>query len=88
MAEQAVEPAATLRRADLARVGRAHGGYPVGEGQAALDERQAAVELEPVERPQVGGELERPQQPVVEQALVGEVVDREHGRRPRPLARE
>ena len=80
-AQHAVEAEAELRRLDLARVARAHGGEHVGEDEPALQEVERPAELEGVgcevargrgsARCQVGGR---------EEALVGEVVDREHVR--------
>ena len=82
-AQQAVEAAALLRRLDLARVGRAHGGQPVGVVQAGLHERQLAVEFEPVRRrrPRRG----RPSSAncrARKEPLVGQVVHGEHAGRP------
>ena len=47
LTDHAVQAAAELVRGDLARVGRAHRGDPVGKVQARLHERQLAVELQP-----------------------------------------
>jgi hypothetical protein len=47
-AQHAVQADAELRRLDLARIGRAHGGDRVGELQAGLEHRQLAPELDAV----------------------------------------
>ena len=77
--EDAVEAVAEDRRLDFLGVAGTDGGDHVGEGDAALEEVQVAVELHltPVEVfPVDAGELHVP---MPEAALVGDVVDREHG---------
>ena len=47
-AQQAVKPAALLRRLDFLRIGRAHRGDVVGVIQARFHERQLAMKLQTV----------------------------------------
>ncbi len=82
-AQHAVELRAVLRGLDLARVGGAHGGHDVGRHDALLEQVDAAVELEPFDREVLPAQAQRGQRGAREDALVGEVVDREHRARRR-----
>ena len=53
LAENAVQALPELRALDLAGIGRADRGEEVGEGEAALQQRQVPVELEPGRREEV-----------------------------------
>ena len=75
--QQAVKAAALLGREDLAGVGGAHGGDRIGKRQPALDERKLAVKLQRPRVEQRRRQAEFGQRAGIEQALVGEVVDRE-----------
>ena len=79
--QHALDAAAELGRRHLARVGRAHGGDAVGVHEAALHERQPAVELEAVRVHQALRQAEQREVALREEPLVGEVVDREHAAR-------
>ena len=67
---------------DLARVARAHGRDRVGVLQPAFEERQAAPELDAVDRVGLGRQPEARHLVRREQPLEREVVDRHHRRRP------
>ena len=80
-AQDAIEASAALRSLDLARVGRAHGRDAVGRDDALLQQVDPAVELDPVDPERVPAETDRGQVALGEDALVGDVVDREDGAR-------
>jgi len=74
-------------RLDLARVRGAHGGHHVGEQDADLHEVHAAVVFERAVREERGArKAGEPEHPRVDDALVAQVVDREHGGRVRECA--
>jgi hypothetical protein len=92
-ADHAVEAATELMRGDLVGIGRADGGDATGVLQSGFHERQLTVEFEPVRMHHSCRQAELRKVAVRKQALVGQVVHREHrsgrGRRMRidPRAR-
>ena len=77
VAQQAVEAAAVLPAGDFARVGLADRGDMRGVEDAGLQERDAAVELDAVDRHRVLGDGERAKPVAAEQSLKRQVVDRQ-----------
>ncbi len=79
MIQDALQAVAEVGLADLAGVGRADGRDDVRPRDAALEERELAVELEPLHRPPVRGQTQRVEDGPLERPLVGHVVDGEEG---------
>ena len=77
-AQQAFQPAAEFCCENLARVGRADRGQPVGVHQPALHKGELAVEFQGVHVPETLRQIQRGEGVPVEQTLVGEVVNGEH----------
>ena len=77
-AQQAIEAAALLGRLDFARVGRADRGELVGVVKAGFHERQLAVVFEPIDAKGRVGQAQVGKIPGWKNALVGQVVHREH----------
>ena len=72
------------------RVGRAHGGDRVAEVHAGLQQADVIPELQPVDGEQIPAQAEARQPRLVDDALIRQVVDREHRRHraERRVARE
>ncbi len=79
-AQQPIETPAEGRGLDLARIGRADRRQPVGIKQSGLEERQAAVELHPVDRKKAGRQREVGKEGGREIALIGQIVHGEDAR--------
>ncbi|MCY1412769.1 hypothetical protein D9M71_281850 [compost metagenome] len=77
--EHAFQPAAEVGGGDLLCVGLAHRGHMAGVGDAALEERQLAVELQGLVAQRLGRQGQLGAALQVADALVGQVVDGEHG---------
>src|SRR6266481_4073994 len=74
-AKQAFQPTAEFRLGDLLRVGRADGGQVRGVDEAALEEGQLVVELQPVDMEGALGRSDPAQRLPREESLIGEVMD-------------
>jgi hypothetical protein len=79
--QQAVQAVALLGLRDFAGIGGADGGQHLAVLQTRFHERHVAVKLQPVHGEQVCWQAQRGQHFRPEQALVGQVVDGEHGSR-------
>src|SRR5262245_50714603 len=75
-ADDAIEPVAVLGALDLLGVGRTHGGEPIAEADRRLEKAEAIVELEPAGREVVPVETKTGHPVLVEDSLIGEVVQR------------
>ena len=73
-----METAPELRRRDLPGVIGAHGRDVRGIEDPRLQERELPVELDPVDLEGVVGDPEIGQPIALEEALIGEIVDREN----------
>ena len=82
-AQQSVERHTALRCADLGGIGRRDGGDAVGELQSCLQEADASEIFDAVDRETPRREHQARQQCGGKVPLEGEVVNRDHGRRPR-----
>ncbi len=78
MAQQRVQPYAVFGRLDLASVGGAHGGQGVGQQDPGLEQVHVVVELHDAAREQRVVEAHLAHDLAAEDALVAEVVNREH----------
>ena len=79
MAQRGIEAAAVFRRLNLAGIGWADRGQPIGHHQAAFQNVQVAVELEFVRRKPAAVQPEVPEAALAIAPLIAEVVDGEHG---------
>ena len=83
--EDALEPVAEGRGADLRRVRPTHGGEEIGEGQPPFEEIDLAVELDARGGEEVPAEAGHGHVVVPEHALVGELVNGEERAQPTQL---
>src|SRR5438094_235346 len=85
LAQHRIQPRAVFRRLNVARVTLAHGRDRIGENDAAFDEIELAIKLhalraEIMSRQRGESEIHAP-----EIALVGDVVNGQHGLKWQPL---
>ena len=81
-AKQAIQPATEFRTLDFPCIRGADRGYAVGKNQPPLDKAQLIIKLQRTMRPQAGGQPQLYEGRMGKNALVGQIVNREHSRRP------